>query len=57
MTSSVSCVKEESESEEEILTEIYLPQTLTSASEEDDLSDEGTTNTVNRQIPLIPSPL
>jgi hypothetical protein len=57
MASTVSCAKVESESEEEILTEIYLPQTLTSASEEDDLSVEGTTNTVNRQIPLIPSPL
>jgi hypothetical protein len=46
MESNVSYVKEESESEEEILTEIYLPQTLTSASEEEDLSDEGTPNTV-----------
>jgi hypothetical protein len=46
MASAVSYVKEESESEEEILTEIYLPQTLTSASEEEDLSDEGIPNTV-----------
>jgi hypothetical protein len=46
MASTVSYVKEESESEEEILTEIYLPETLTSASEEEDLSDEGIPNTV-----------
>ncbi len=46
MASAVTYVKEESESEDEILTEIYLPETLTSASEEEDLSDEGTPNNV-----------